>query len=184
MHLSRKPLLYAVIFALSFVGCDRDKSKTASADKPKPLIGVSLLTLTNPFFKEIADTLRAEGEKRGYEVLVTSGEFDPAKQRDQVKDFLVRKATAIVLSPCDSKSIGTAIIEANTAGVPVFTADIASIAPGAKVICHVATDNYEGGKVAGRAMVELLNGKGKVAILDHPEVESVLMRTKGFSEET
>jgi len=30
----------------------------------------------------------------------------------------------------------------------------------------------------------LLNGKGKVAILDHPEVESVLMRTKGFLEET
>src|SRR6266850_15599 len=169
---------------LTLLSCDRDKNKAASTDKPKPLIGVSLLTLTNPFFKEMGDTMRAEGEKRGYEVVITSGEFDPARQKDQVKDFLVRKASAIVLTPCDSKSVSTAIIEANSAGVPVFTADIASIAPGAKVICHVATDNYEGGKVAGRAMVELLSGKGKVAILDHPEVESVLMRTKGFGEET
>jgi ribose transport system substrate-binding protein len=177
-------LLLCLIFSLTLLSCDRDKSKSASSDKPKPLIGVSLLTLTNPFFKDMGDTLRAEGEKRGYEVLITSGEFDPARQKDQVKDFLVRKATAIILCPCDSKSIGTSIIEANTAGVPVFTADIASIAPGAKVICHVATDNYEGGKVAGRAMVDLLNGKGTVAILDHPEVESVLMRTKGFLEET
>jgi ribose transport system substrate-binding protein len=173
-----------LISSLTLASCDRDKNKSASSDKPKPLIAVSLLTLTNPFFKEIGDTMRAEGEKRGYEVLITSGEFDPAKQKDQVKDFLVRKATAIVLCPCDSKSIGTAIIEANSAGVPVFTADIASIAPGAKVICHVATDNYDGGKLAGRAMVELLNGKGKVAILDHPEAESVMMRTKGFGEET
>src|SRR5207247_9464784 len=98
--------------------------------------------------------------------------------------FIVRKASAIVLCPCDSKSIGTAIIEANNAGIPVFTADIASIAPGAKVVCHVATDNYEGGKIAGRAMVELLNGKGNAAIPDHPETESVMMRTKGFVEQT
>ncbi|HEV8293055.1 MAG TPA: substrate-binding domain-containing protein [Tepidisphaeraceae bacterium] len=184
MRPSRRFLLLALISSLTLASCDRDKNKSASSDKPKPLIAVSLLTLTNPFFKEIGDTMRAEGEKRGYEVLITSGEFDPAKQKDQVKDFLVRKATAIVLCPCDSKSIGTAIIEANSAGVPVFTADIASIAPGAKVICHVATDNYDGGKLAGRAMVELLNGKGKVAILDHPEAESVMMRTKGFGEET
>ncbi len=178
-----KSLICLTVILFLLASCDRDKNKPATTDKPKPLIGVSLLTLTNPFFKEMGDTMREEGQKRGYEVVITSGEFDPAKQRDQLKDFLVRKASAIVLTPCDSKSVGTAIIEANSAGVPIFTADIASIAPGAKVICHVATDNYEGGKVAGRAMVELLNGKGKVAILDHPEVESVLMRTKGFGEE-
>jgi len=183
MRPSRNWLLLPLIFSMALASCDRHKNKTATTDKPKPLIGVSLLTLTNPFFKEMGDTMREEGQKRGYEVVITSGEFDPAKQRDQVKDFLVRKASAIILTPCDSKSVGTAVIEANSAGVPVFTADIASMAPGAKVICHVATDNYEGGKVAGRAMVELLNGKGKVAILDHPEVESVLMRTKGFGEE-
>jgi ribose transport system substrate-binding protein len=183
MRPSRNWLLLSLIFSVALASCDRDKSKPATTGNPKPLIGVSLLTLTNPFFKEMGDTMREEGQKRGYEVVITSGEFDLAKQRDQVKDFLVRKASAIILTPCDSKSVGTAIIEANSAGVPIFTADIASIAPGAKVICHVATDNYEGGKVAGRAMVELLNGKGKVAILDHPEVESVLMRTKGFGEE-
>jgi ribose transport system substrate-binding protein len=184
MRPSRNWLLLSLVASLALVSCDRDKNKTATTDKPKPIIGVSLLTLTNPFFKEMGDTMREEGQKRGYEVIITSGEFDPAKQRDQVKDFLVRKVSAIVLCPCDSKSIGTAIIEANTAGVPVFTADIASIAPGAKVVCHVATDNYDGGKLAGKAMVELLNGKGKVAILDHPEAESVMMRTKGFGEET
>src|SRR6476620_5341115 len=142
MRRSLKFLLLLLIFLFALTSCDRDKSKPATANKPKPLIGVSLLTLTNPFFKEMGDTMREEGQKRGYEVVITSGEFDPAKQRDQVKDFLVRKASAIVLTPCDSKSIGTAIIEANAAGVPIFTADVASISPGAKVITHTATDNY------------------------------------------
>jgi ribose transport system substrate-binding protein len=176
-------IIFLVCLA-ALMGCERDDKKAQQSDgKAKPLIGVSVLTLTNPFFKDMADTMRAEGEKLGYEVVVVSGEFDPARQKDQLNDFLVRKASAIVLTPCDSKAVGTAIMEANKAGVPVFTADIASIAEGAKVISHTATDNYEGGKVAGRAMVELLNGKGKVAILDHPQVESVLMRTKGFGEE-
>ena len=100
--------------------------------KAKPLVAVSLLTLTNPFFKDMGDSMTAEGAKQNFEVVVESGDVDPSKQKDQVKDFLVRKASAIVLTPCDSKSIGTAIQEANRAGVPVFTADVASTAEGAK----------------------------------------------------
>jgi ribose transport system substrate-binding protein len=180
-------ILATCVGALSCDNKDHDKTKTADttqpgAAKPKPLICVSLLTLTNPFFKEMADTMQAEGQKRGYQVDVTSGEFDPAKQKDQVKDFLVRKAAAIILTPCDSKSIGTAIEDANAAGTPVFTADVAATADGVKVVSHCATDNLEGGRVAGRAVVEALAGHGKVAILDHPEVESALMREAGFLE--
>jgi len=81
------------------------------------------------------------------------------------------------------KAVGTAIQEANTAGIPVFTADIACLAPDVKVICHVATDNYGGGREAAKAMVEALGGKGKVAIIDFPEVESVILRTKGFDDQ-
>jgi len=154
-----------------------------AAPKARPVIGVSLLTMTNPFFKEIADAMKAEAAKDGYEVVVASGDQDPAKQRNQVTDFLVQKVSVIVLTPCDSKAVGTAIAEANTAGVPVFTADVACLVKDVKVVTHVATDNYEGGKVAGRAMVELLGSTGKVAIIDHPEVESVILRAKGFLEE-
>jgi ribose transport system substrate-binding protein len=161
-------------------GCGGGKEEPA---KPKRTIGVSVLTLTNPFFKVIADSMTQEAAKHGYEVIVTSGEFDVAKQQNQVKDFIVKKVSAIVLCPCDSKSIGPAIREANEAGIPVFTADIACLAKDAKVVSHIATDNYGGGRLAAKAMVEALGGKGKVAIIDHPEVESVILRTKGFEEE-
>ncbi len=158
---------------------------TSAAQPPaaaKGTIGVSLLTMANPFFKEMGDAMVAEGKKHGFEVILTAGENDPAKQKDQVNDFIVKKVSAIILCPCDSRSVGTTIAEANKAGIPVFTADIASLDKAGTVVCHVATDNYAGGKLAGETLVKLLDGKGKVAVIDHPEVESVIQRTKGFHE--
>src|SRR3954469_8668383 len=149
----------------------------------KGTIGVSVLTLTNPFFKVIADTITEEARKKGYDVVVVSGEFDVARQQNQVKDFIVKKVSAIVLCPCDSRSIGPAIQEAASAGIPVFTADIACLAPGAKVVSHVATDNYGGGKQAAQAMIEALGeAGGKVVILDYKDAESCILRVKGFKE--
>ena len=156
---------------------------TSSTPGSKGTIGLSVLTLTNPFFKVIADSLTDEAAKHGYDVIVTSGEFDVARQQNQVKDFIVKKCSAIVLCPCDSKAIGPAIQEATAAGIPVFTADIACLAPGVKVVSHIATDNYGGGKEAARAMIEALGeAGGKIVILDFKPAESCILRVKGFKE--
>lgn len=149
----------------------------------KGTIGVSLLTLDNPFFKVIGDSITAEGKKLGYETIVVSGDKDVAKQSNQIKDFIVKKVSAIVLSPCDSKSIIPVIQEANAAGIPVFTVDIPCNEPGVKIATQVATDNYGGGKEAGHAMIEALGeAGGKVAILHFKQAESCLLRVKGFRE--
>jgi ribose transport system substrate-binding protein len=179
---------WAAVLAVLVGGCSRSGpsgpvAKSSGPAASRGVIGLSVLTLTNPFFKEIADSLTDEAGKHGYEVLVVSGEFDTARQQNQVKDFLVKKVSAIVLCPCDSKGVGQAIQEANAAGVPVFTADIACLAPDAKVVAHVATDNYQGGRLAAQAMIEALGeAGGKIAILDHKPVESCQLRVQGFKE--
>jgi ribose transport system substrate-binding protein len=174
----RKLHVVLCLLALALPSCGRSEKNANS----KGTIGVSVLTMTNPFFKVIADSLTEEAAKHGYKVDVVSGEFDIAKQQSQVKDFLVRKVSAIVLCPCDSKAIGSVIKEANDHQVPVFTADIACLAPGAKVVTHIATDNYAGGKQAGLAMIEVLGGSGKIVILDYKQAESCLLRVKGFKD--
>ncbi|MCA9053143.1 MAG: substrate-binding domain-containing protein [Planctomycetaceae bacterium] len=154
-----------------------------TASKGKRVIGFSALTLTNPFFKDIADAMQAEAANHGFEVIVVSGERDPKRQADQVNEFIVNEVAAIVLNPCDSKSVGAAIAKANTAGIPVFTNDIKYDGDAADVVCHVATDNYQGGRLAGEAMVKLLGESGgKVAIIHFPHVESCQLRVKGFNE--
>lgn len=183
----------AILLAVCFAawGCGEDRAKPAAADAPtnkaqvkiKGTIGFSALTLTNPFFKVIADNMRIEAEKHGYELIVVSAERDVKKQADQVNEFIVKGVAAIVLNPCDSQSIGPAIAQANEAGIPVFTNDMKYDGDKGKVVCHVATENYQGGKLAGEAMVKLLAGTGgKVAILHFPQAESCQLRVKGFLE--
>ena len=149
----------------------------------KGTIGVSLLTLDNPFFKVIGDNIATEGKKHGYEAIVVSGDKDVARQSNQIKDFIVKKVSAIVLSPCDSKSIIPVIQEANAAGIPVFTVDIPCNEPGVKIATQIATDNYGGGKEAARAMIEALGeAGGKIAVLHFKQAESCQLRVKGFRE--
>jgi len=149
----------------------------------KGTIGVSLLTLQNPFFKVIGDSITAEAQKSGYETIVLSADQDVGRQSNQVKDFVVKKVSAIVLSPCDSKGIVPVIQEANSAGIPVFTVDVPCNEPGVKIVTQVATDNYGGGKEAGKAMIEALKGRGgKIGVLDLKQVESCILRVKGFKE--
>ncbi len=179
-------LILLAIIALLVINMIRTRLRTRDKPatvQPKGVIGLSVLTLGNPFFKDIADAMQTEAAKYEYEVIVESGDFDPAKQKDQVSNFIVRKVDAIVLCPCDSKSVGSSIAEANKAGIPVFTADIACLAEGPKVVCHIASDNLGGGRQAAKAVIEAIGGRGTVAIIDHPEVESVISRTKGFVEE-
>ncbi|MCG8585219.1 MAG: substrate-binding domain-containing protein, partial [Pirellulales bacterium] len=137
----------------------------------------------NPFFVIIGDTMEEEAKKHGYDMIRMSGEKDVNKQAGQIDEFITKGVAAIVINPCDSKSIGAAIKRANDAGIPVFTNDIKYDGDLGKVITHVATDNYQGGRLAGEAMVKAIGGTGgKVGILHFPQVESCQLRVKGFNE--
>lgn len=181
------PCPFLFLFIVAAVGCSQgdDGAGPAGAPdaKPKRTIGVSLLTLDNPFFKVIGDNVVEAGAKQGYEVVVVSGDKDVAKQGNQIKDFIVQGVSAIVLSPCDSKSVVPVIQEANTAGIPVFTVDIPCNEPGVKIVTQIATDNFGGGREAGRAMIEALGeAGGPIAVLHFKQAESCQLRVKGFKE--
>ncbi|MFO0972865.1 MAG: substrate-binding domain-containing protein [Phycisphaerae bacterium] len=148
-----------------------------------PSIGVTLLTVQHQFYQELKAGLEEAAARRGYRLLVSSAEFDSARQSNQIDEFIVQKVAALVVSPCDSRSVGASIAAANRAGIPVFTADIASTSPVGRVVAHIASDNVRGGREAARLMKAALNGTGAVAILSHPEVASVSDRVRGFREE-
>jgi ribose transport system substrate-binding protein len=126
--------------------------------------------------------MRAEAAKYGYNLVVVDANRDNAKQQSQVEDFVSKKTDAIVLTPYDSQAIGSAIVEANNAGIPVFTADIASASKEGKVVAHIASDNVQGGFQAGKLICQAVGNSGSVAIVDEPEVTSVQDRVKGFKQ--
>ena len=146
-------------------------------------IGVSLLTRVHQFYHGLESGLQSEADRRGYKLIITSGEYDQLKQAAQVDDFIANKVDAIILAPCDSKAIGSAIVKANRAKIPVFTIDIANTSMQGKVVSHITSDNREGGRQAALLLVKALNAKGKVVIINHPGITSVLDRVGGFKDE-
>ena len=185
-----KNKIYAIVLSLvvlMFTSCgggsSEQNSKSENSNGSKGTIGISVLTLGNPFFNVIAEGVKEEAAKHGYDVLVVDGDRDVQKQANQIDDFLTKGVVAIILNPCDRQSIGPAIEKANQAGVPVFTCDLKCVAEGAEVVSHVGSDNLQGGKLAGEAMIEALGAQGgEVLVIHFPQANSCLLRVRGFEE--
>jgi ribose transport system substrate-binding protein len=167
-------IVLAILIAWT-LGCG--PAETPDAGKT---IGVSLLTRAHVFYRDLEDGLRTGAAEHDYELFITAAEWDAGRQISQLEDFITRDVDAIILSPVDSSGVGAGIRAANEAGIPVFTADIASF--GGEVVSHIASDNIAGGRLAGRYLVELLGGQGKIAIINQPIVTSTLDRVQGFRE--
>jgi len=142
------------------------------------------MDLTNPFFKLIANVMQEEAAKYGYEIVALSGELDPAKQNNQLSDFVAQGYDAIFLNPVDSRAAGEGVKKAHEAGIPVFTYDVQVTDEEAKdlIVSHIGSDNYQGGLLAGESMMKVTGDRGKIAIITYPEVTSCILRVNGFRD--
>ena len=165
--------LIAVVFCIVSCGKQQTGGKTYR-------VGVTLLTKSHPFYQQLESAMQEVADRENVKLNIQSAEFDMKDQQAQIENFITQRVDAMVVCPVDSDTIGGAIEEANKAKIPVFTADISANA--GDVVCHVASDNIAGGRLAGEYMAKLLNGKGKIIIIDHPKVMSVRDRTRGFVE--
>jgi len=126
-------------------------------------IGLVLSTLNNPFFVTLKEGAEAKAKDLGYKLLVLDSQNDPAKELANVEDLLSKKISLLLINPTDSDAVVSAIRAANRAEVPVVTLDRG--ATGGDVLSHVASDNVQGGMMAGELIVKVLGGSGKVVEL-------------------
>jgi ribose transport system substrate-binding protein len=152
----------------------------AAAGPGAKTIGVSIQDLEAQFYQQMEAGMQAEAKKYNYRLIFVDANRDSAKQQSQVEDFISKRVDAIVLTPYDSQAIGSAIVEANNANIPVFTADIANASNRGKVVAHIASNNVQGGEMAASLMCKAVGNSGSIAVLDEPEVTSVQERVKGF----
>lgn len=143
-------------------------------------IGASLLTQQHPFYIELADAMKAEAKAQNVALEVAIANQDLSKQLADVEDLIVKGVKVLVISPVDSKGVLPVIKKAQDAGIKVITVDVP--AEGVEVLSYVGTDNFKGGEKAGELMAQVLEGKGEVAIVDYPTVQSVVSRIEGFKK--
>ena len=189
----RKFACVILVFVFSIAGCSSQQGIETTGDTGKPggetsgstggTIGYSAMSFKNPFFVVIRNNLEAAANTAGYELIANDADSDVSKQANHIDEFISKGVTAIVLNPTDKLAIGEAIKKANEAGIPVFTCDLQCTAEGVDIAGHIGTDNYQGGTLAGQAMVEILGDQGgEVLVLDYKQANSCVLRVDGFME--
>lgn len=129
-----------------------------------PSVGFSVSTLSNPFFVSMRDAGEKRAEELGLNLTTLDAQDDVSKQVSQIQDLITRKVDVLIVNPVDSDAVGSAIMEANRAGIPVLT--VTRPASSGEIVQHFDIDNKECGRKVGKKLVEDLNGEGKVAILE------------------
>ena len=95
--------------------------------------------------------------------LAPASETEVSKQIDIFENVIQTRPDGIALAPTDAQALSPIARKAVEAGIPVVTVD--SDTEAKDRLTYIGTDNRAAGEVAGREMVKLLGGKGKVAII-------------------
>jgi ribose transport system substrate-binding protein len=151
------------------------------ASAAAPQIGLAVSTLNNPFFVDLRDGALEAANEAGLTITVADAQNDPNRQLSQIENFIQQGVSIILVNPCDSAAIVPAIKAANKANIPVITVDRG--ADGGEVVCHIASDNVEGGRMAGEYLAKLVDYKGKLVELEGiPGTSAARDRGAGFNE--
>ena len=127
-------------------------------------IGLIVSTLNNPFFVDLKSGIEKRAKELGYDVVVLDSQNDPAKEVSNMEDLTVKDVDIVLLNPVDSDSAIASVMIANNSNLPVMTVD--RVANGGKVVSHIASDNVAGGDMAAKFLIERLNGKGNIVVLE------------------
>ncbi|HET6885412.1 MAG TPA: substrate-binding domain-containing protein [Rubrobacteraceae bacterium] len=171
-------LVLAVLASSLAVGCQRGEG--GGGDGGGQRIGLSISTLNNPFFVSLRDGAQQAADEAGVELIISDAQNDAATQQDDVQNFVTQQVDAILVNPVDSEAVVPAVQAANQADIPVIALDRG--ASGGEIATLIASDNVEGGRLAGEELIELV-GSGPVAQLEGiPGASPTRDRGQGFEE--
>ena len=124
--------------------------------------------MNNPYYWRMGEGAKRAAEELGIELSYVSAEFngDIEGQIAVVETELVKGHDAIVLVPMNGTALIPKIMEANSAGIPVITADTRVDDGPAKVETFVGLDERTSFAGMAQWVVDQLGGEGQVAILE------------------
>jgi len=175
-------VLGILVLGLVLVACDSDDAPEANGDdEAEFVVGVSLSTLTNPFFLDVQEGIEAAAEENNVVVHVVGANDDAAVQSADIDDLLQLGLDLIIINPVDAEAIVTTVEYINnTHEIPVITLDRTS--DGGEVISHVASNNVAGGVQAAEFILEQIGEDGVVVELEgQPGASAARERGEGFN---
>jgi len=179
----RTKAVLAVLIALFLGACGGESTDTAAPEDETITIAVIPKGTIHSFWVAIHAGAMKAAQELGVEVIWKGPgrEDDREAQVAEVETFISRGVSGIVLAPTDDKALRIPVMNATRSGIPVVLID--SALDSEDYVSFVATDNYQGGRLAGERMVEVLGGVGRVMMLRYMEGSaSTMKREDGFMD--
>ena len=144
-----------LIALLVLTGCSKP-------GKPKIVIGVSLLNLSNEFIVMLNQSMSDKAAQLGVELIVNDAQRSADKQVQQVESFIAQKVDAIILNPCEVEASSPAVEKALAAGIPIVNVNSETRAV---PTAFVGSRDEESGRIAMEFIAKRLNGRGGVLMM-------------------
>ena len=140
-------------------------SPAAMAQSANFKIGVSMKTLSAPYFAAQMESVKARGKELGYEVLATDAQGKLQKQISDVEDLVTRGVKLLIVNPADSEGMVNAVNNASAKGVKVIVID-STLNPKANYVTQVQSSNSANGALVGNWVIDEVGNKPlKIALL-------------------
>ena len=172
-------LFLAAIAQFMLVGCK--PAAPASGGAKGRLFGASFQTLNNPVFVEINSGLKAAVEAQGDRLVTLDAQFNSLKQKNDVAALLQQQPAVIFINPVNWEGVKGTLIEAKRKNVPVIIVD-APVSDPDLVLCQVASDNLEAGRLACESLAKV-KPEAKIVILHLSVNRACIDRVEGFKAE-
>lgn len=142
----------------------------------------SVSSLDNSFFAIMERGVRESADLFGLDLMVLDAGNQDTRQLTDIAGVVAMGLDLLILNPTSTDSIYPGIELANNMQIPVITVDRKTSA--GEVLCHIESDNADGGRMAARFLADRLGGEGVVLELEGiPGTSAALERGAGFNEE-
>jgi ribose transport system substrate-binding protein len=143
------------------------------AQPAKYTIGMSQCNLGEPWRVQMnADIKKAAEAHPEIKVIFKDAQNDNLRQSAHVEEFVHAGVNLIIISPKEAAPLTKPVSEAYKKGIPVIVLDRRVL--GSDYTCFIGADNKKIGRAAGRWLVKLLGGKGKIV-----ELKGLMTSTPG-----
>ena len=132
------------------------------------------------FYNAVYAGVRDQAKKYGWKTIQQGSDqaFSPAAQTPYVRAVCTQKPALLVIAPTDPVAMRAPIQACMNLGVKVVIVDT-NLTNSAGVISSIATDNAEGGTLAGKFIAKALGGKGVVSMhTGQPQATTQAIRIK------
>ena len=143
--------------------------------------GFSCITMENPYFITLEQSLREYVENEGCTMITMDPELNVNTQIQQIDEMIEQGIDAIFLCPVEWEEITPALEHLKEADVKIINID-SEVKEMDYVDAFIGSNNYNAGYICGENLIKQCPEGGKVAILESPTQNSVNERITGFEE--